>query len=47
MLFSMASQDGDFWNEMRSQYEQQYEKMYGQELPEEIEDFFDGMEKGF
>lgn len=47
MLFSMAGKDGDFWKDIRSQYEQQYEKMYGQELPEEIEDFFDGLEKGF
>ncbi len=47
MLFSLANQNGETWREIRSQYEQQYEEMYGQELPKEIENFFDGMEKGF
>ncbi|MFT3984281.1 MAG: hypothetical protein QM697_10270 [Lachnospiraceae bacterium] len=47
MLFSMAGSDGDFWQKIRSQYEQQYEEMYGQELPEEVEDLFDGLEEGF
>lgn len=43
LLFSNTDESREFWDGFGQSYEQQYENMYGEELPPEVKDFIDSM----